>query len=218
MKQTILIVSILCVSIGMNLINKLSLDKRIDQLEHHHQSTEYSYAIDCVREAELKYWETKSLLVTEIQNYIDQIAPTSNLRAYAIVEECEKYQIDIKFVLAQGEIESHFGTKGLGSKLNNVFNVGVFDGFKFEQINNKYKFNHPNQSIEPYIKLLIDRYLVDKLEMDLMENYVDINGSRYASNPDYENILKTKYNYISNNTNIDSLQLQLKNYAIKCGR
>jgi hypothetical protein len=218
MKQTILIVSILCVSIGMNLINKLSLDKRIDQLEYHHQSTEYSYAIDCVREAELKYWETKSLLVTEIQNYIDQIAPTSNLRAYAIVEECEKYQVDIKFVLAQGEIESHFGTKGLGSKLNNVFNVGVFDGYKAEQINNKYKFDHPNQSIEPYIKLLINRYLVNKLEIDLMENYVDVDGNRYASNTDYENIFKSKYNYISNNTNIDSLQLQLKNYAIKCGR
>lgn len=218
MKQTILIISILILSIGISLFFPFQLDKRLDRLENHHKSIEYSYAFDCVREAELKYWETKSLLVTEIQNYIDQIAPTSNLRAYAIVEECEKYQIDIKFVLAQGEIESHFGTKGLGSKLNNVFNVGVFDGFNFEQINNKYKFNHPNQSIEPYIKLLIDRYLVDKLEMDLMENYVDINGNRYASNPDYENIVKAKYNYISNNTNINSLQLQLKNYAIKCGR
>lgn len=218
MKQTILIISILILSIGISLFFPFQLDKRLDRLEHHHKSMEYSYAIDCVREAELKYWETKSLLVTEIQNYIDQIAPTSNLRAYAIVEECEKYQVDIKFVLAQGEIESHFGTKGLGSKLNNVFNVGVFDGFKFEQINNKYKFDHPNQSIEPYIKLLINRYLVDKLEMDLMENYVDVDGNRYASNPDYESIFKAKYNYISNNTNIDSLQLQLKNYAIKCGR
>ena len=43
------------------------------------------------------------------------------------VEECERYNIDIIFTLVQGEIESHFGTKGLGAKINNVFNVGVFD-------------------------------------------------------------------------------------------
>ena len=53
---------------------------------------EYSYAYDCIREAELKYWETKSNLCDEVQKYILSVAPTSNLRGYAVVEECEKYK------------------------------------------------------------------------------------------------------------------------------
>lgn len=197
----------------------IKLDNDIKKLEYHHISDEgYSYALDCVREAELKYWESKSELVNEVQSYIDLIAPTSNLRGYAIVEECEKYQIDICFVLTQGEIESHFGTKGIGSKLNNVFNVGVFDGYTAEEINKKYRFDYPNESIQPYLQLLTDRYLVGKLESDLMNEYIDINGNRYASNPEYESMFSAKYKYICENTKIQEKYAIVKNYAVKCNR
>jgi hypothetical protein len=179
---------------------------------------EYSYAYDCIREAELKYWETKSNLCDEVQKYILSVAPTSNLRGYAIVEECEKFNTDIKFVLAQGEVESHFATKGIGGKLHNVFNVGVFDGLTAEEIKTTYKYNYPNQSIRPYLELLHRRYLVNKLEVDLMDKYVDIDGKRYATDPTYETKLRERYTYISMHTKIDSLQQQMINYAIKCDR
>lgn len=189
-------------------------------INNHHKSKypEYSYAYDCYKEAELKYHEVKSLLCDEVQKYINSIAPSSNLRGYAIVEECEKYNVDIKFVLAQGEIESHFATKGIGGKLHNVFNVGIFDGYTSDNVNSNYKYDYPNQSINPYLELLTTRYLVNKLEGDLMDNYVDINGNRYASDVNYESKLKEKYTYISMHTRIDELQKQLHNYAIKCNR
>ena len=179
---------------------------------------EYSYAYDCIREAELKYWETKSNLCDEVQKYIISVAPTSNLRSYAIVEECEKFNIDVKFVLAQGEIESHFATKGIGGKLHNVFNVGVFDGLTAEEVKTTYKYDYPNQSIKPYLDLLHRRYLVNKLEVDLMDKYVDVDGKRYATDPTYETKLRERYTYISMHTKIDSLQQQMINYAIKCDR
>lgn len=179
---------------------------------------EYSYAYDCIREAELKYWETKSNLCDEVQKYILSVAPTSNLRGYAVVEECEKYNIDVKFVLAQGEIESHFATKGIGGKLHNVFNVGVFDGLTAEEVKTTYKYDYPNQSIKPYLDLLHRRYLINKLEVDLINEYVDIDGKRYATDPAYESKLKEVYTYISMHTKIDSLQQQMINYAIKCDR
>ena len=190
------------------------------KLNNSNKSTypEYSYAYDCIREAELKYWETKSNLCDEVQKYILSVAPTSNLRGYAIVEECEKFNIDIKFVLAQGEIESHFATKGLGGKLNNVFNVGVFDGLSSESISSTYKYSYPNESIKPYLDLLCRRYLINKLETDLIDDYVDVDGKRYATDPTYETKLKEKYIYISMHTKIDSLQQQMINYAIKCDR
>ena len=42
-----------------------------------------------------KYWDYKYQLTSEVQNYINTIAPSSNLRAYALIDECEKYNIDI---------------------------------------------------------------------------------------------------------------------------
>lgn len=179
---------------------------------------EYSFTYDCVKEAELKYYETKSLLCDEVQKYILSVAPTSNVRGYAIVEECERFNVDIKFVLAQGEIESHFATKGLGYKLNNIFNVGMYDDFNESEIADRYKYDYPNQSIRPYLELLTRKYLVNKLEADLMDKYVDTNGNRYASDVNYESKLKEKHTFILMHTKIDLLQKQMHNYALKCNR
>lgn len=202
--------------LGFAIINFVSINK----LKEHHieKYDKYTYAYDCIKEAELSYWEAKTNLVKEVQSYIDQVAPASNLRGYAIVEECEKYNIDVCFVLAQGEIESHFGTKGIASKLNSVFNVGIYDGKTTEEIDSKYKFEYPNESIEPYLKLLTTRYLVNKTEFDLMKKFVDVDGKRYASNPDYESIISEKYKQISEKTKILEYYSIMRNYAIKCGR
>ena len=208
------IVALVLMFIGFSMVNT-----KIAELETHHVETDrYSYALDCVREAEIKYWGYKSDLVDEVQAYIDQVAPTSNLRAYALIEECERYNIDVCFALTQAEIESHFGTKGLGAKINNVFNVGVFDGKSLAEIDKKYKPDHPNESIRLYLDLLAENYLVGKVEEDLMQNYVDKNGSRYASNPDYESMFSAKYKYIVENTKIKEIQAIVQSYAVKCNR
>ena len=196
-------------------------DIKINALQDHHkiEYEKYSYPYDCMMEAELNYLESKTSLTKEVQAYIDKIAPTSNVRGYAIVDECEKYGVDICFVLAQAELESHFGTKGLGSKFNNVFNVDVHDKVKGKKdMNDKYIYKYPNESIEPYLQLLVNKYLVNKLESDLLVKYVDINGARYASDVDYEAKLRSKYNSIVDNTNIVKLQGMMRNYAIKCNR
>lgn len=197
----------------------MRINNTVNNLKSHHLEIEgYSYPIDCIREAELQYWDYKYQLTSEVQNYINNIAPSSNLRAYALIDECEKYNIDIKFVLAQAEIESHFGTKGIGSKLNNVFNIGVFDGYSPEKVAKNFKYNYPNESIEPYLKLLTERYLVGKLEGDLLINYIDVNGKRYASDEHYEDKLRNKYDTISTSTKIDEYYSLMKSYAIKCNR
>ena len=201
---------------GFGLINFFSIEK----LKGHHAEKydKYTYAYDCIKEAEITYWDYKCALVNEVQTYINTISPSSNLRGYALVEECEKYSVDICFALSQAEIESHFGTKGVASKLNSVFNVGIYDGKTAEEIDNKYKFYYLNESIEPYLKLLNERYLVNKTEQDLMNEFVDINGNRYASNPNYENMISDKYKYITENTKIVEYHDMMKSWAIKCHR
>lgn len=200
----------------VGLINFFSIEKLKDH--HIEKYDKYTYAYDCIKEAEITYWDYKCALVNEVQKYIEQIAPSSNLRGYAIVEECEKYDVDICFVLAQGEVESSFGTKGIASKLNCVFNVGIYDNKTTEQIEDKYRFEYPNESIEPYLKLLTTKYLVNKLEHDLMRKFVDINGNRYASDKDYEIKISSKYKFICDNTKIHEYHDMMKSWAIKCNR
>ena len=200
---------------GLTVANTVNIVNLVSDQENHR---EYTYAMDCVREAELEYHRWYAEYVMEVQNYITSVAPTSNLRGYALVELCEKYNVDVKFALAQGEIESHYATTGLGATLCNVFNVGCDDGKSAAEVDKKYVKKYPNESIEPYLQLLVSRYLVGKLEGDLMENYVDVDGKRYASNPLYEEMMRTKYDYITKNTKIDEYRAKTRNFAIKCGR
>ena len=182
------------------------------------KTVHHDFEIDQLKEYELEYWKTKAQLVDEVQNYINTVAPTSNLRACVLVDACEKYSIEVKFALAQGELESHFGTKGLASKTNSVWNVGAYDGHFYSKIMGTYKYSHPNESIEPYLKLLYEKYLTNEVEEGLLRNFVDHNGNRFASDKNYEERLKYKYKYISNNTQIDSLTTQLQYWAVKCNR
>ena len=182
-------------------------------------ATNKDLTIEWIEENHLKYYETKSNLVDEVQHYIDSVSgQCSNLRALALIDECDANDIDLKFVLAQGELESHFGVKGIASVTNSVWNVGAFDGKGAGDIHKKYHYKHPDESIKPYISLLKDRYINDSVSTnDLLVNYVDKGGHRYASSGSYEIQLRSIYNRISNNTKIDSLLVRLKYYSIRAG-
>jgi flagellum-specific peptidoglycan hydrolase FlgJ len=164
---------------------------------------------------ELKYQSAKSQVVEEIDKYIKSVAPNSTLNAIALFSLCEEYDIDIKFALAQGHIESHFGTKGMARKTNSVFNVFAFDGQEYHKISRKGKYDHPDYSIKPYLTLLKEYYIVDnKNEYDLMDKFVNSEGKRYASDPLYESKLKSKFEYISENTKLDELISNYNMYKI----
>ena len=48
-----------------------------------------------------------------------------------------------------------------------------------------------------------------KTEYDLMNNYVNYLGMRYASNKNYERMLKSVYNKINKTTNVYDLQYNI---------
>lgn len=155
-----------------------------------------------------EYTDTvKTQLISEVITYINAIAPSSKLDGEIVVDMCCKYNIDIAFVLAQGQIESHFGTRGTASKTNSVFNVGAYDGYSAsKQRANGFGFSHPNESVEPYLILLTNNYLVNgKTINDLMYVYANHLGMRYASDARYEYMLRSVYNKINSKTNINSL-------------
>lgn len=177
------------------------------------EQTGYDTATEYIRELQTSYQGVKSDLVDLTQHYIDSVAPNSGLRALILVENCEKYGIPITFALAQGEIESHFGTKGLAFRTNSVWNVGAYDGHDYSSIS--HKFGNPNDSVVPYLDLLTTNYLPGKTVEDLLDSFVDINGNRYASDKYYETKLKDKIKYITDNYRIDELQERLNYYKVR---
>ena len=179
----------------------------------HEEQTGYDTATEYIRELHVQYNGVKAELVSVTQHYIDSVAPNSGLRALILVEQCEKYGIPIIFALAQGEIESHFGTKGLAFRTNSVWNVGAYDEHDYNSV--FHKFGNPNDSVIPYLELLTNNYLQGKTVEDLLESYIDINGNRYASDTYYESKLKTIYKHIQTNYHIDELQSRLNYYKVR---
>jgi len=142
-------------------------------------------------------------LVSEVKRITNDIVPESELDFEYLVQKCEEYKIDIIFVIAQGILESHLGTRGKAAETHSVWNVGTYDNGQI-----LYRYNHPNESIEPYLKLLKERYLVDKDLCNLVQDkgYINNNGKRFASARGYENSLRQLMVRIDMETSIKMYQ------------
>ena len=168
---------------------------------------------------QIKLNSIKTTIVDEIDSYLYMVAPTNKVNAEVFFELCDQYNVDIRFAMAQGQIESHFATKGTAKKTKSIFNVGAYDGHSARrQIRNGFGYADPNDSIEPYLILITTTYLVEgKTEQDMMHNYVNNSGMRYASNVKYERMLRNVYNRINNNTNLDILLAEYNEYKAIIG-
>lgn len=195
-------------------LEKVKLAEMYEEMALNHTRDVY------VERLESKFDASREELAIEIDKYIDSVAPNADIAALNLIDLCTKYNVDIRLPLVQGHIESHFGTKGTASKTNSIFNVGAFDSHDVKtQIRNGYGYRHPDFSVEPYLKLLTTRYLIDgKTEEDLLENFVDKNGSRYASSTNYEQLLSAQWKIINETTNITSKYEVYKKYKLKLGR
>ena len=180
---------------------------------------EYNYSSQIYHDnIELMYEGARAELVENIDLVIRECAPSTCINGLAILRGCEKYDIDLFFVLAQGQLESHFGTKGMAAKTNSVFNVFAYDGHNYDKINKNGKYSHPDHSIEPYLQLLANDYMSNgKTEQDLMVEFTNVNGNRYASSESYETSLVNIYNtYINNETLMKAYQ-EYNKYKILSG-
>ena len=159
-------------------------------IDKHH--SEKNYVFEVYREnLELDYYRSKDVLVDVVDSYIKEVAPSSIMNGIAFVNKCDEYNMNLFFVIAQAQVESAFATEGLGQKMNSAFNVKAYDGKGSKYMD---KYHHPDESIEPYIVLIKNDYMGDsKTEMDLMDNYVNFEGKRYATNPEYEAMMLSTY-------------------------
>lgn len=146
--------------------------------------------------------QNDSLLFANVFDYISQVSKINSTErneiAKTIINIALENDIDICFILAQGTIETHLGTTGIGRTRKSIFGV--------------YK-TYPSYEacINDYARILKKWYITrGRNEHDLMKHYVTTGGARYAGNPNYETKLKKKYLEIKKNTNLHDLQVRLK--------
>lgn len=97
-----------------------------------------------------------------------------------------------EFALAQGQLESKFGTMASRpGTVTNPYNVGEFDN------GTKQTFRTLEDGVGAYYNTVAKDYLTGgKTTDDLMRNYVNYNGNRYASNMNYEQNLRQQAAFI----------------------
>lgn len=147
----------------------------------------------------------ESDLIMEVEKYILKNSfGASKMKSQNLISECLDHNFDLILALSQAQVESHFGTRGIASRTNSVFNVGTFDNGII-----LYRYGHPDLSVRPYISLVKRRYMIDgrKTTHDLLRpnSFVNYKGARYASLSSYENRVKGVYDLILEKTPIDSL-------------
>jgi len=98
--------------------------------------------------------------------------------------------IPLELALAQAQFESSMGREGR-SPQTNPYNVGEFDN------KTTMTFDKTEDGVDAYYKLMANDYLNDKKPDELLKNFVNKNGHRYAKNPKYEAGLKTQIGYIN---------------------
>lgn len=131
-----------------------------------------------------------------VNKYIKSVASDSELDSDILVDCCLESNVDIILALAQGQIESKFGTIGRAAKTHSVWNVGAWDGVDHTK---SIQYKSANESIPGYVKLISTHYS----DCDPYKNFIDDKGRRYASDPDYEQKLKKQANHIKRTTDID---------------
>ena len=142
-------------------------------------------------------------IIVEVTKYIRKQSPKAHqhIPKY-LVQSGLTHNIDICFMMAQTQIETNYGTTGMGREMSRRSLFGVVSK----------RYGDYESAINDYCRILNKSYLGrGKTEKHLMTKYVTHGGARYASSPNYEAELSKAYKGIVNSTNIQKLQEEWKN-------
>ena len=143
----------------------------------------------------------KQELIKETKEYILKSVPKAKSNVEMVVEPMVEHalgnNIELPFMLAQAQIETCFGTAGIGRSNSKKSMFGVM----------KRTYETYEDCILHYIVNLKKNYLANGRTIHhLMENYVTIRGHRYAGDRSYESKVKKLYLHIKSKTKIDNLE------------
>ncbi len=97
--------------------------------------------------------------------------------------------VPLELALAQGQLESAFGTRGK-SAATNPYNIGENDS------GTTVKFKTLRDGIRGYYMVIATKYLKGKSLDELASNFVNTNNKRYATSQNYERKVRHQMKYI----------------------
>lgn len=135
---------------------------------------------------------------TKVQAFIDKYSDgKSPLNADFFINLSANYDIPLELMLAQAAAESNFGTRGRGARTRNIFNIGNYTQGDIyppgHELNRKYStpMSDWEKGAVAYAATMRKDYLTGGKDMQqLLDNFVNVSGNRYAANPKYEKDLK----------------------------
>ena len=134
-----------------------------------------------------------------IQGFIDKYSDNkSPVTAQDVMDVSAKYGVPVEFILAQGRLESNFGTKGRGARTKNIYNVGnVTAGDTMAKDSTEQKKYSKDMGdwvngLESYADLMARKYRPSDGDWNkLLEEFVNNDGNRYAADANYEKTLSS---------------------------
>ena len=144
-------------------------------------------------EVKFPYEEYKEYAQTYLDRDIFSDTPmTGKMLADAAKNTYERtgHFISPAWALAQGQLESSLGLHAREPVVN-PYNVGEFDSGEQTVV-----YNTIEEGIQGYYDLLADDYLSAHTKEELLENFVNMNNDRYASDSEYETKMVNQIRYI----------------------
>lgn len=126
------------------------------------------------------------------QQYLSQVNPDTDITGQMLAASAQKaYEktgkvVPVELALAQLQQEGYLakGPKNKPQRTKNPFNVGNTDDGKV------VNYNNVQSGIDKYFHLMTTQYLSKKSPEDLLKNFTNNAGHRYAMERDYEAALK----------------------------
>ena len=144
----------------------------------------------------------KRNLINEVDAYMNRISRNNRMSAAHIVNKCLEREFDISLLLSQAHLESHFGTYTRG---NSCF------GIKGK------RYGSTNESVNDYIRLIQEKYMITRTPEQLIANNFNIEGSsryRYAT-AGYGSKIRVIRRNIINKTKIHQLFCNIKDMKVQ---
>jgi len=173
MKNKIILLLFLLITITLNGADKKS--KNTQLIEENNTFTIYQEKADL-------YLKRKYFKGTPITG---QMLAKSAKKAY----DSTGILLPLELALSQAQWESDMGLKGKSPK-KNPFNIGEWGDTTV------IKFKTTEKGIEYYYLLMTKNYLKCKTVDELLNNFVNCNGHRYAKSEKYEQKIKNQYRFI----------------------
>lgn len=117
---------------------------------------------------------------------------SGKMMADAWVKTKEKFGIDVPVTLslAQAKMESKYCTSSLAKSKNNPYSLRGSKTYK--------TYNSLEEGVTAYYELIAKNYLACKTLEQLLKNFVNCNGYRYATSTVYESNLRKEIKIIEN--------------------